>query len=325
MNNSRIDELESIIQRDYKNMRGLVIRHHGSCVYEKYYQNYRADDVVHVYSITKSIISLLIGIAIDKGFIKSIHQPVLDFFTDYEARDEDDVIHKVTLEDLMTMRAPFQFDEEPYEAYFSSDDWVKTALDLLGGKKMSGEFRYTPLIGPDILSGILMRSSGKRVLDFANEYVFEPLHIHVPSNIVFHNVEEQMAFYMTENISGWVADPKGVNTAGWGLNLSVKDMANIGQLYLNQGVWEGQQIVSAQWIQESTKEHIRWKEMNLPYGYLWWAGIDHGFAAMGDGGNVIYVNPDHDLVIAIGSLMDEQAKDVLDLIHDTILPVIIQE
>lgn len=89
--------------------------------------------------------------------------------------------------------------------------------------------------------------------------------------------------------SGWAADPMGVNTAGWGLMLSSMDMAKIGLLYLNYGIWNNIQIVSEKWINESTKEHSRWEIQNLSYGYLWWIHKD-GFAAMGDGGNTIYVN-----------------------------------
>ena len=83
----------------------------------------------------------------------------------------------------------------------------------------------------------------------------------------------------------------------------------IGQLFLNKGKWNGKQIVSEKWVEESTAEHSRWKKMNLPYGYLWWIGENSGYAAMGDGGNIIYVNPDKNLVVAITSLFYPRAKD----------------
>ncbi len=93
-----------------------------------------------------------------------------------------------------------------------------------------------------------------------------------------------------KNISGWVVDSQGINTASWGLFLTPVDMAKIGQLYLYGGMWNGEQIVPAGWIDESTNEHSRWGE--LSYGYLWWIIDDkeHIYAALGDGGNVIYVN-----------------------------------
>lgn len=121
--------------------------------------------------------------------------------------------------------------------------------------------------------------------EFAAEYLFAPLKIDTLPNIFFHSKEEQMAWNKEKYVDGWVVDPMGVNTAGWGLALSVSEMLKIGLLYLNHGAWENKQIVSAEWITESTKEHSRWEARKLSYGYLWWLGNDGGYAAMGDGGN----------------------------------------
>ena len=98
------------------------------------------------------------------------------------------------------------------------------ALDLLGGRKPAGEFRYMEMIGPDILSGILANATGQQVLDFAREALFEPLHIAVASNIVLYTPQEHVAFIKKNSASGWVADEKGHNTAGWGLTLTAVDM-----------------------------------------------------------------------------------------------------
>ncbi len=124
-------------------------------------------------------------------------------------------------------------------------------------------------------------------------------------------------------MNGWVIDPKGTNTAGWGLTLTAKDMAKIGRLYLNDGVWNNQRIISQKWIEESTKIHIKWGE--LSYGYLWWIINDlenNCFAAIGDGGNIIYVNSDKKIVIAIASRFLPRAKDRIELIRKHILPQI---
>ena len=136
-------------------------------------------------------------------------------------------------------------------------------------------------------------------------------------------LEEQLAFNKAKNISGWVADPNGVNTRGWGLTLSSRDMAKIGQLYLDNGIWDGKQIVSKRWIDESTKEHSRWEKLNLPYGYLWWLDSDkeHGYAAMGDGGNIIYVNTKKKMVVSITSLFVPKSKDRIKLIKEYIEPI----
>lgn len=120
-----------------------------------------------------------------------------------------------------------------------------------------------------------------------------------------------------------MADPTGINTAGWGLNLTTMDMAKIGQLYLDDGMWEGKQIVSSHWIEESTREQSRCNQWKLSYGYLWWI-IDEkerAYAAMGDGGNVIYVNEEKEMVVSIASLFVPHAKDRIKLIRAYIEPV----
>ena len=219
------------------------------------------------------------------------------------------------------MTAPYKHKSEYYTEYFSSDNWVKASLDLLGGRGKIGEFRYTPIIGPDILSGILVKATGQSVLDFATEHLFSPLGITVGSNVIFHNKEEQLAFYEAKHVKGWVADSAGINTAGWGLNLTPMDMAKIGQLYLDGGVWLGKQIVSTGGINESTKEHSR--SGKLSYGYLWWIIDDkeQSYAAIGDGGNVIYVNAKKEIVVSIASLYMQNAKDRIQLIKKYIEPV----
>lgn len=316
-------KMEKIINSSYSNIGGIIVLKNGKTLYENYFNECTVTSTFHVFSVTKSIISILIGIAIDKGYIKSINQKVLDFFPDYAVKRGEKTIQNVTLKDMLTMTAPYKYKSEPYTEYFTSDNWVNSALDLLGGKGKIGEFRYTPLIGPDILSGILVKTTGQSVLDFATKYLFSSLGITVGSNVVFHNKEEQLAFYKAKNVSGWVADRAGVNTAGWGLNLTPEAMAKIGQLYLDDGIWKGKQIISSSWINDSTKEHSRCNQWKLSYGYLWWI-IDekeHAYAAMGDGGNVIYVNAKKKMIVSIASLFMPQAKDRLKLIKEYIEPM----
>lgn len=315
-------QMEKIIHSSYRNIGGIVVRKEDKTVYESYSNECTQDSTFHVFSVTKSIMSMLIGMAIDQGYIEGIHQKVLDFFPDYTVKNGEKNIQSITLKDMLTMTVPYKYKSEPYAAYFSSDDWVKASLDLLGGKGKIGEFRYAPVIGPDILSGILVKATGQSVLDFAKKHLFTPLEIQVEANIVFHSEEEQKAFYHARNVNGWVADPKGVNTAGWGLNLTVADMAKLGQLYLNEGVWKGRQLVSKEWIRESTREQSRCDQWELAYGYLWWVidGNEHAYAALGDGGNVIYINEKKNMVISIASLFVPHAQDRVKLIREYIEP-----
>lgn len=322
MDQGKIEALEKVVRDDHGNIAGIVVWRDGGAVYERYWNGCGVDSRIHVYSVTKSIISILIGIAMDKGRIRSLDQRVLEFFPEYEIKRGEKTIQRITLRDLLTMTAPYKYRFDPfiYIRYFTSDNWVKFSLDLLGGRGQVGRFRYAPLIGPDILSGILGRAAGQPVLEFARENLFAPLGITVERSIVFHSKEEQLAFNRATDISGWAADPLGVNTAGWGLTLSAMDMAKIGQLYLNGGKWEGRQVVSPQWVEESTQEHSRWRARDLPYGYLWWVRKD-GFAAMGDGGNIIYVDREKRMVVAIAALFEPRAKDRIKLIREDIEPV----
>ena len=321
MDQIKIEELEQKINSKYGNTTGIVILKDGIVSYEKYFKGCTANSRVHVYSVTKSVISILIGIALDKGYIKNIEKKVLDYFPEYKVKRGETKIQNITLRDMLTMTAPYKYRFfAPYIKYFTSSDWVKFSLDLLGGRGKIGTFRYAPLIGPDILSGILVRATGQSVLDFAAENIFEPLGIKVENNLLFESKEEQMAFNRSTDISGWVTDPKGIHAAGWGLTLTPMEMAKIGQLYLNGGMWEGKQIISSKWTEDSTIEHSRWKKENLPYGYLWWVNED-GYAAMGDGGNVIYVNTKKKLVISIAALFALKAGDRIELIKKDIEPV----
>ena len=123
-------------------------------------------------------------------------------------------------------------------------------------------------------------------------------------------------------MSGWVADSKGIHAGGWGLTLSAKDMLKLGQLYLNDGYFNGQPIVSSDWVKQSTTEHSRWDKIGKGFGYLWWLDDEKCFAAMGDSGNIIYVNREKKLVVAIASLQKQNAKDRIGLIKEHIEPIV---
>ena len=130
-----------------------------------------------------------------------------------------------------------------------------------------------------------------------------------------------MAFYKATDMSVWAAGPTGVNAGGWGLTLSPIGMAKLGQLILNGGVWNGRRTVSEEWLRESTSEHSRWTERDLPYGYLWWVlEREHGCAAIGDGGNIIYVSPEKNMVVAIASCFRPMVNDRIEFIREYVEP-----
>ena len=134
----------------------------GVPVYDDCWHEYKTSDAVNVMSVTKSVMALLIGIAIDKGYIRSVDQKVIDFFPDYTVKRGEKTIYKVTLRHLLTMTAPYKYRSEPWTKVCTSEDWTKAALDLLGGRNgITGEFKYATL-GIQILSGVIQNASGMK-------------------------------------------------------------------------------------------------------------------------------------------------------------------
>lgn len=315
--------LDETVRRFDDNITGILIQKDGEIRYENYFHGYSAENAAHVYSVTKSIFSALIGIAIGQGLIRSVEQKVLDFFPDFEILQNEKTMQHITIKHLLTMTAPYKYETEPYMLFFTSPDPVHAALGLLGGEKQIGAFHYSAIGGTHILSGILSRATGQSALTFAQEHLFEPLEIQVPKRIVIRSEAEHVAIMNDPNTRGWVADPQGNNFASWGLFLSPREMAKIGQLYLNSGVWECEQIVPAAWTAESTREHSRAIELgNLAYGYLWWIIDSDSFAALGDGGNVIYVNRKERIVVCVEAFLKPDVKDRIGWIKTDIEPLL---
>ncbi|MGE5677592.1 MAG: serine hydrolase domain-containing protein [Pseudomonadota bacterium] len=312
--------LENTIRSEHGNILGIIVQKGGSSVYEGYFNDFSAADTVHIMSVTKSITSALVGIAAEQGYIKSIDQKVLDFFPDYTPKRGEKTAQEVTIRHLMTMTAPYKCKGEPYSKVYTSDDWTKASLDFLGSRAgITGQFRYSTF-GMQILAGILTRATDMSLVDFAYINLFEPLGIPKPQNTIIRDKEEHIAFVRDKHVSGWITDPKGVNTAGWGLCLTVGDMAKFGQLYLNGGIWKGKHILTEEWIKESTVVHSYWDE--LPYGYLWWPVKESvQYAAIGTSGNIILVDPDNDMVVAVAASFLPSANSAkrLDFIRKDII------
>ncbi len=322
------EELHNLIEKQQPNICQIVAYNDSKKVYSDYWNNYKETDTVHIMSATKSIISLLIGIAIDKGQIKSVDDKVLDYFPDYKVKRGEKTIYDVTIRHLLTMRAPYKGKGDPWTKVCSSDNWTYSSLDFLGGKKgLTDEFDYRTVC-LHVLSGILYKVTNMKTVDYANRYLFEPLGIKKHQNYYVETAEEHKAFTIgktpKENI--WFCDPDGLGTPGYGLCMSAEDMAKIGLLCLNNGNYNGKQIISSNWINEMTtfrevkSDYFR----GMEYGYLWW-GIDSKkkiYAAIGNSGNVIYINPEKKIVIAVASYFKPTIFDRVDFIQEYIEPFI---
>lgn len=300
----------------------------GSVVFNDCWRGYKTTDAVNVMSVTKSVMALLVGIAIDKGYIKNVNQNVIDFFPDYQVKRGEKTIYKVTLRHLLTMTAPYKYRSEPWTKVCTSEDWTKAALDLLGGRNgITGEFKYATL-GIQILSGVIQNASEMKCIDFANQFLFAPLGI--PEHTIHgaSDKDDQFDFLMNKapKKNEWYSDPKDTVTAGWGLCLSAEDMAKIGVLILNSGEYDNKRIISTNWIEEMTAPRIALGERfgNMHYGYLWYRPHKDKqiVAAIGDGGNVIYVNIEQNISIGVTGTFKPCVFDRIEFIEKNILPLI---
>ncbi len=321
--------LEQMINSQYRNINGIAVIRKGYLIFERYYNGNTPLDTHNVASVTKSIISALIGIAIDAGFIKSVDQKVLDFFPEYVADPGDIRKCIITIKHLLTMTAPIASKTsgnrwEPLDRLRRQSDWIKYILDLLG-KGETGKFQYSTA-GVHLLSAIITRTTGMCAREFANERLFRPLGMR---EIPEHKMESfQLDDVFGKNVTGWISDPQGNTTGGWGLTITLRDMARFGFLYLNRGIWEDKRIISEAWIGESTAPHsTTWiDEPTAKYGYLWWLREKDNifaYAALGSGGNVICCIPEKDLIVAIASKIVSKPQDPWLLFDKGIIPAIV--
>jgi CubicO group peptidase (beta-lactamase class C family) len=283
---------------------------------------------MNVNSVTKGVMGLLAGIALDEGHIKSVDQKVMDFFPDYTVKRGEKTIYDVTIRHLLTMTAPYKGKSEPWKKVCTSQDFTLAILDYLGGRKgITGEFRYATL-GIQILTGIIERATGEKCIDFANRKLFEPLDL--PKRIPHgdSSKEDQFDFFMNKNPRKyeWYSDPQGSVTAGWGLCMSAKDMAVIGAMVLGDGTYRGTRIVSAEYIGEMLTPRLRLGERVgcMEYGYLWYKPYADRevYAAIGDSGNIIYINRENSVSVGMTGTFKPRIFDRVEFIERMVLPVI---
>jgi CubicO group peptidase (beta-lactamase class C family) len=277
------------IQDESIDIHSVLLVRNGYLVTEAYVDPYTQNIKHPVFSVTKSVISILTGIAIHEGYIDSVDQKVLDFFPAIAEDVTDEYLQNLTLEHLLTMSAghntrtipqPWVLSEK--DASFDTVEFILTNSDIL--EKPGTSFFYDSGM-PHLLSAIIQETTGMTTQEYAQEKLFGPL-----------------------GITGvtWETDPRGIPLGCTGLALSPRDMAKLGYLYLNRGQWNGEQIVPTEWVDQSTAKHIETKGLmneaeDDGYGYYWWMDAYGGYSAHGYGGQYIFVVPNLDLVAVFTS------------------------
>jgi CubicO group peptidase (beta-lactamase class C family) len=270
-------------------IKSIVLGRNGVIAAQEYFNDAGADSIHDVRSVTKSVMGLLIGIAIEEGFIESVNQTVGEFFIGTVVDSLEPAKAQITIEQLLTMSCGLEWHEldggNSYSNWYGSSDHVSWVLNRDFIHQPGNGFNYNTG-STHLLSVILTLASGQTALDFAQTHLFEPMGI----------VQNDWTIIVDQ-------DEEELNNGGAGLKISPHAMFDIGNLVLNNGIWNQVQIVPSEWInkcisiQNSTNNAIPY---GTEYGYLWWIGQAHGynhFFAMGWGGQFIVCVPDLNLVV----------------------------
>jgi len=277
---SKLAEGLVAIQEQNIKIDSLLIIRHGSVLLDAYFYPYDGKVAHDLASVTKSVMTTLIGIAVDQGELQ-LDQPMLSFFPDRTIANLDDRKQHITVRHLASMVNGFESgslrgDEPTLRAMRANADWVQSALDRKMVREPGTVFCYDSP-GMHLLSAILEETTGMTAVDFAHQNLFEPLGIR---DVV------------------WDSDPQGI-TRGWGdLHLKPSDAAKIGYLWLNNGVWEGEQIVSAAWVEDSVTAQSR--SGGDDYGYGWWVSKESYYAFGRDGQNIKVMPSLNAIVVTTG-------------------------
>ena len=283
----------------------LVIRN-GYLVTEAYFHPYTRDTKVHIQSVTKSVIGMLVGKAISDGYIKSENEKLVDFYPNRIFENPGKQKSSIRLKHLLSMSSGLdcqEFSSGP--SMEQTQGWVQFMLDLPVTSAPGKVFGYCNG-NAHLLSSILEKSTGMSAREYANHVLFQPLGI--------PNVDE----------ADWGSDPEKITIAGYGLHLRPVDMAKLAFLYLNNGMWDGKQLIPAHWVADSTTQHLQ-KEDGSGYGYLWtvYPRDDH-YAALGLGGQQIHVYPTKNLIVIVTASLESfaEAPEIEKMLREYIRPAI---
>lgn len=296
-----------------RSVRSMIIQQDGERLAEKYFRGASAGDKMNTKSASKSIMGLLAGIAVEQGHINSIDDKVADYLPNYFEEISDSTKHQITIKNLLTMQAGLETTSfGNYGRWVVSNDWVRFALNQPVEEDLGGKMVYSTGTS-HLLSAVITEATGMTTRAFAQQYLFQPLNI-APG--------------------GWDRSPEGYYMGGNNLALSPEGLTRIGQMILNGGSWEGEQIISKQWLEGSFKTYTRSNYNPYNYGYMWWNREVGGYTtyfAWGHGGQYLFLLPDLDALVVImsnpygTSSRREYREPIFDLLGERIIPDLLEQ
>ena len=277
-------EMMEHIKRNNFSIDSILIVRNGYLVLDAYFYPFIKGQKHIIHSCTKSIMSALVGIAIDKGYIKNVDQPITDFFPKKEITNLNDLKKSITLKDLLMMASGLRCRDSYLYRWLgltemrNSNDWAQYVLDLPMAETPGEKFEYCNGVSY-LLSVIIQNTTKMKTLDFARKHLFGPLGI----------VDV-----------GWATSPQGFDIGYGEMWLKPHDMAKFGWLFLNKGQWGNKQIVPSAWVEVSTRGHIN-ATLFDQYGYQWWVDSAGFYTAVGYKGQFIFVVPEKNIVVVFTS------------------------
>jgi len=298
MDSALLARMFDYIEQQQVNVHGVLVVRNGYTVVEAYYSHYGPNTRHGTASVGKSFTGALVGLAIQEGYIEGVDQKVADFFPDHADFQNDPLKQEMTVEHLLTMTSGLDWPES--SASYSSGlnimnqmmrsrDWVEFVLDRPMVAAPGTVFNYSSGVS-HLLSAIVQEASGMDTFSFAREYLFDPLGISRVS---------------------WMLDSHGLAFGAGGLRLTPRALGKFGQLYLQDGAWGGEQVISAEWVEASIAPQVNAHGAASYYGYQWWVRGSGTFAAHGYRGKRIFVVPDLEMVVVFTADLAGNAPSVI--------------
>jgi CubicO group peptidase (beta-lactamase class C family) len=290
-------------------LRSLLISIDGELIEERYFNGVRPWETANLKSASKSLLSALVGVAFDHGYLKSVQVTIDNFFPEYLTGGDDAKKKTITIEDLLTMRSGLESTSNVhYGRWVQSANWVRHVLARPLLDDPGGRMIYSTG-NSHLLSAILTKASKMSTFDFARRYLADPLGV---------------------SMTPWMRDPQGIYLGGNEMHWTPRGMLAFGELYLRGGRAGDKKVVSETWIKESLKSRTRSSWSGREYGYGWWIDSLGGHAtyyAWGHGGQFIFVIPTLKLVVATtsspspGDGRREHQRAIYDLMEQDIIPM----